>query len=264
MGWVKKKLRRLTHPEITVSEEDGVRYLHLGGEHIQSAMRIDAPDDLELDYTRTTMAFLLFHPRPRECLMVGLGGGSIPKFILRRLPGVRTRVIELNPAVITAARGLFEVPGDSTRLRVELGDGAAAVHAMKEGCDLLFVDGFDDGDQVPTLVSDEFYAAAYRALRSPGVLVLNFFGHDRRFDRYLKRIEAAFGGCVICINAREDGNIIVFALKGAPRSIDWEELKRCAFRLEAKLGLPFVRYVAGLRKMNRWTRQELLIAPEAS
>lgn len=240
-----------------------MRYLHLGGDHIQSAMRIDAPDDLELDYTRTMMAFLLFHPRPRECLMVGLGGGSIPKFIYRRLPGVRTRVVELNPAVIVAARTLFHVPGDGGRLRVDLGDGARAVHAMDEGCDLLFVDGFVDGDQVPELVSEEFYVAARRALRAPGVLVTNFFGHDRRFDRYLRRLEAAFAGNVICLDAREDGNVIAFALKGAPNAIAWEELRRCAARLEAKLGLPFDRYVSGLRKMNRWTRRELLLGPRA-
>ncbi len=261
MSWLRKSSR---HPEITVSEEDCVRYLHLGGDHIQSAMRMDAPDDLELDYTRTMMAFLLFHPRPRDCLMVGLGGGSIPKFIFRRLPGVRTRVVELNPAVITAARGLFHVPNDSSRLRIELGDGASAVHSMKAGCDLLFVDGFDDGDQVPALVSDEFYAAAFEALRAPGVLVVNFFGHDRRFDRYLQRIEKAFGDCTISLNAREDGNVIVFALKGGPASIRWDDLRRSAERLEHKLGLPFPGYVSGLRKMNRWSRQALLIAPDAA
>lgn len=250
------------HPEVAVSEEEGVRFLHLGGDHIQSAMCIDAPDELELDYTRTMMAFLLFHPRPRECLMVGLGGGSILKFIFRRLPGVRTRVVELNPAVITAARALFHVPDNCARLRIEPGDGAHAVHAAQAGCDLLFVDGFDDGAQVPALVSDEFYAAAYRALRATGVLVVNFFAHDRRFDRYLQRIEAAFGGSVICLNARDDGNVIAFALKGAPPAIAWEELRRCAARLEEKLGLPFVRYVSGLRKMNRWTRTQLIITPE--
>jgi spermidine synthase len=226
-------------------------------------MRIDAPDDLELDYTRTMMAFLLFHPRPRDCMMIGLGGGSIPKFLFRRLPGVRTRVVELNPAVITAARSLFNVPNETARLRIELGDGAAAVHAMNESCDLLFVDGFVDGDQVPALVSDEFYAAAYEALRSPGVLVVNFFGHDRKFNRYLQRIEAAFDESTVCLNAREDGNIIVFALKGAPASITWDDLRRSAERLEQKLGLPFGSYVSGLRKMNRWTRKALLIAPDS-
>ena len=256
-------LRKLAgHPEITVSEEDGVRYLHLGGDHIQSAMRIDQPDALELDYTRTMMAFLLLHPRPRDALMVGLGGGSIPKFIFRQLPGVRMRVVELNPAVITAARSMFNVPPNSARLRIEPGDGARAVHSLQAGCDLLIIDGFDDGNQVPELVSEAFYEAAYAALRSPGVLVLNFFGHDRRFDRYLKRIEAAFQGSVLCLNAREDGNVIVFAMKGAPRSIEWAELRRCAAKLESKLDLPFPGYVSGLRKMNRWTRSALLIGPE--
>lgn len=240
-----------------------MRFLHLGGDHIQSAMRIDAPDDLELDYTRTMMAFLLFHPRPRDCLMVGLGGGSIPKFIYRRLPGVRMRVMELNPAVVTAARSLFGVPKDCARLRIEIGDGARVVHEMEAGCDLLFVDGFDDGAQVPALVSDEFYAATWRALRARGVLVVNFFGHDRKLDRYLKRIEAAFGESVVCLNAVDDGNVIVFALKGAPPAMTWEDLKRAALRLEDRLGLPFTRYVPGLRKMNRWTRKELLLAPEA-
>jgi spermidine synthase len=115
---------------------------------------------------------------------------------------------------------------------------------------------------VPALVSDEFYAAAFEALRSPGVLVVNFFGHDRRFDRYLKRIENAFGDCTLSLNAREDGNIIVFALKGGPRSIAWDELRRTAEKLEQRLGLPFPGYVSGLRKMNRWTRRELLIAPD--
>ena len=261
---MKRAPRPQPQAEVTVSEEDGVRYLHLGGDHIQSAMRVDAPDELELDYTRTMMAFLLFHPQPRECLMVGLGGGSIPKFIHRRLPRVRTRVVELNPAVVVAARSLFGVPGDGARLKVDLGDGAKAVHAMDAGCDLLFVDGFVDGDQVPELVSHEFYAAGHRALRSPGVLVTNFFGHDRRFDRYLQRLEGTFGGSVICLDAREDGNVIVFALKGASRAIAWDELRRCAARLEARLGLPFDRYVSGLRKMNRWTRKELLIAPEGN
>lgn len=253
--------RAIRHARLAVSEEDGVRYLHLGGNHIQSAMRIDAPDELELDYTRTMMAFLLFHPQPRECLMVGLGGGSIAKFIRRRLPRVRVRAIELDPVVITAARSVFGVPGDSALFCVELGDGAATVHAMNEGCDTLIVDGFEDGAQVPALVSDAFYEAAYRALRTPGVLVTNFFGHDRHLDRYLKRIEAAFGGTVVCLEAREDGNIIVFALKGAPPSIAWEELRRCAAKLEARLGLPFERYVSGLRRMNRWTRRDLCLAP---
>ena len=53
-------------PALTVSEERGVRTLHVGGEAIQSSMRLSAPYALELDYTRCMTSFLLFHPRPRR------------------------------------------------------------------------------------------------------------------------------------------------------------------------------------------------------
>ena len=89
-----RQRRQPSRTTLVVSEEDGVRYLHQGGDNIQSAMRIDAPFDLELDYTRTMLAFLLFVPRPRDVLFLGLGGGSLPKFLFKRIPRVRLRVLE--------------------------------------------------------------------------------------------------------------------------------------------------------------------------
>ena len=53
------------HKAIEIVEEDGVRVLQIGGSAIQSAMRLDAPDRIELDYVRAMMAFLIFHPSPR-------------------------------------------------------------------------------------------------------------------------------------------------------------------------------------------------------
>ncbi|MEW6690321.1 MAG: spermidine synthase, partial [Pseudomonadota bacterium] len=67
-------------PALVVSEERGVRHLHIGGEAIQSAMRLADPWALELEYTRCMLTFLLFHPAPRRALMIGLGGGSLAKF----------------------------------------------------------------------------------------------------------------------------------------------------------------------------------------
>src|SRR5690606_27155402 len=53
-------------PGIHFSEAAGLRHLHVGGSAIQSAMRLDAPDDLALAYTRAMMAGLLFCPEPRD------------------------------------------------------------------------------------------------------------------------------------------------------------------------------------------------------
>jgi len=94
---------------IAVSDERGVRMLHVGGEAIQSAMRVAEPDALALDYTRCMMGFLLFHPEPREALMIGLGGGSLAKFFHRRLRATRLRVVELDARIVAAARGAARV-----------------------------------------------------------------------------------------------------------------------------------------------------------
>ena len=81
---------------VHVSEKFGVRSLHIGSETIQSSMRIARPYDLELSYTRSMMAFLLFNERPGRVLMIGLGGGSLAKFIYHRLPWVTTEVVEVD------------------------------------------------------------------------------------------------------------------------------------------------------------------------
>ena len=243
-------------PDLVVSEERGVRHLHIGGEAIQSAMRMDDPFSLELDYTRCMMAFLLFHPAPRRALMIGLGGGSLAKYFHRRLNGLRTHVVESDERVITTARALFHVPRDDARLRIEHGDGVQAL--APECCDLLVVDGFEDESTPAALVSQAFFDAAWASLEDIGVMVVNFMDDDPHLDRNLQRIEHAFGGAVIALPALRDPNVIAIGLKGAPGAHRWDELRIRAAALEQRHGMPFGRYVDRLRRMNRCTREALL------
>jgi spermidine synthase len=252
-------LKRLRRPALVVSEERGVRQLHVGGEAIQSAMRLDDPFALELDYTRCMMAFLLFHPAPRRALMIGLGGGSLAKFFHRHLPALRTRAVEYDERVIAAARSLFHVPADDARLEIEHGDGVEAL--APECCDLLVVDGFEDEAASPALVSQAFFDAAWCALEEPGILVMNFMDDDKELDRHLRRLEQAFGGAVLSFKSLRDPNIVVMALKGGPAEVEWRTLRTSAAALEKKYGLPFPRYVERLRTMNRWSTSALKIAP---
>ena len=82
-------------PPIAVSDAGGVRSLHIGGDAVQSAMRIGAPDALYLDYTRCMLACLLFEPEPRRALLIGLGGGSLAKFLHRNLKSLQVRAVEV-------------------------------------------------------------------------------------------------------------------------------------------------------------------------
>jgi len=243
-------------PSIAVSESRGVRTLHVGGEAIQSSMRLEDPYALALDYTRCMMAFLLFHPEPRRALMIGLGGGSLAKFFHKFLKKTSIRVVELDERVVVAAREHFALP---RAIEVQIGDGAEALEP--ECCDTLVVDAFEDELHVPRLASQAFYDGAFLALSEPGALVVNFMNDDPKFDQTLQRLERAFGGAVVVMPALYDPNILVFALKGVPRSIEWARLRGHAEQLESRLGLPFSRYVSRLRAMNQSTATELIISP---
>ncbi len=243
-------------PSIAVSESRGVRTLHVGGEAIQSSMRLEDPYALALDYTRCMMAFLLFHPEPRRALMIGLGGGSLAKFFHKFLKKTSIKVVELDERVVVAAREHFALP---RAIEVQIGDGAEALEP--ECCDTLVVDAFEDELHVPRLASQAFYDGAFLALGEPGALVVNFMNDDPKFDQTLQRLERAFGGAVVVMPALYDPNILAFALKGAPSAISWSALRSRAEALESRLDLPFTRYVARLRAMNRCTAAELIISP---
>jgi spermidine synthase len=236
---------------VAVSEEGGVRYLHIGGDAIQSAMRLSAPDHLELHYNRAMMGFLLFRPDPRAVLMVGLGGGSMARFLHRSYPRCKVTAIELNPDVVAAARRHFDLPADGPRFTTVLDDGAAWVAAHPDTADVLLLDAFDDGRQVPALCSEAFYRIAYAALPENGVLVQNFMSDDDPVDIYAERIEQAFGRPPTLLAAADRVNTILFAFREGPQRISWSVLEKRAKSLQDQFGLPGNHYLASLRRLNK-------------
>ncbi|MEO8991693.1 MAG: polyamine aminopropyltransferase [Nitrosospira sp.] len=237
---------------VHMSEEYGVRSLHIGSSMVQSAMRLATPNHLELTYTRCMMGFALFHPRPENVLMIGLGGGSLAKFVYHRLPQVQTTVIEINPQIVAMAREHFFVPADDDRLQVVIAEGGEFVASHPDSADIIMVDGFDDGRQVPSLCSQGFYDHALEALNSNGVLVVNLLSRDRAVHDYLHRIEDSFGGRVATLLAEPFGNLIVFAFEQSLGKAAWERenLQERAKQLEQELALPFTRFVKKLQQRS--------------
>ncbi|MBI4194949.1 MAG: polyamine aminopropyltransferase [Betaproteobacteria bacterium] len=244
---------------VYVSEKFGVRSLHIGSDTIQSSMRIARPDELELSYTRSMMGFLLFNERPGRVLMVGLGGGSLAKFVYRRLPWTVTEVVEVNPRVVAIARQYFHVPPDDARFKVIVEDGAEYLARQSEGADVIAVDGYDAESQVEALSDSAFYNACHRRLNAGGILVVNLWGSDRNFNATLLRIERAFPAGTVCLPAEKPGNIIVFAFKDSPGSARWSDLAQRAGALQRLYDLEFPRFVQSLRSMNRHDEELLFI-----
>jgi spermidine synthase len=245
--------------EVQISEQDGIRYLHLDSDTVQSGMRLSDPTELVLSYTRSMLAFLLFAEAPRRLVNIGLGGGSLAKWIHHHLEGTQQLVLELNPRVIACARSHFHLPPDDARLRVLQTDGAAWVAHNGDCCDVILVDGYDGRAQATELATRDLYGNAARALHPDGILVVNLWGNDRRFDEYLQRIEGAFEGQVCCVPAAERGNIAVLAFRGKPVATRWDELKDRARHLQARYRIEFPDLVGSMKRLNPHTPRRLLI-----
>jgi len=214
--------RRAGDDGLEVTEERGTRTLHLGSRAIQSAMRVSRPWDLELAYTRAMMGFLMFNPMPQDVLMIGLGGGSLAKFIRKQRPQTHITAVEIDPRVIAAARTHFELPPDDATLSVVEADGALYVRQHPGSADVILLDGFDAGNQVEALATQTFYAACRRVLKPGGILVVNLWGRDSEFAEYFARLTRAFDGEVGWISVQDKTNVIVFAFAepGAPLRLE--------------------------------------------
>lgn len=260
MSFARFKSRRFNAgPAIDISERNGVRSLHLNSETVQSSMSLADPYRLVLAYSRLMLGFLLFNPAPRDIWMIGLGGGSIPKFVHRYLPASRCRVVELHAEVVALARSMFAVPHDDERLRIILGDGARYVEQHEGACEVLMVDGFDGLQIAPELATPEFFLHCARSLTDEGIFVMNLWGSDKAFARHVENIGKAFEDRILLLPAREKGNVIAFAFKEAQGEPKWETLRERAKKLQELLGLEFLDFVSDLATMNLSTDKRLLI-----
>jgi spermidine synthase len=236
---------------IEVSEESGVRYLHFGTEWIQGAMRIARPWALELDYTREMMAALLLRPGadwPANALIIGLGAGSVTKFLYRHRPQAKLDVVEINPEVVAVARHAFRVPDDDARLTVHRADGVAFVRNARTRYDCVLVDGFDHRARPGALASEDFYRDCRKRLSKRGLLVANMFGRSRKYDAQFAQLATAFGGRAIAFPSGDCGNVIAFAAAGDPVGADWVSLREEADDLHRETGLKLQNVIVRLQQ----------------
>jgi len=240
-------MRRPLSPRITLSEEDGVRYLHFGTEWVQGAMRIGRPWQIELEYQQQMMAPLLFLPQPARVLQLGLGAAALARFCWRHLPPAEIIVVEISDEVVAAARRWFALPDEDDRFSLLLDDARDVVShpRRRRSVDWLQVDVYDRAARGPVLDDDAFYAACRHVLRGPGVAAFNLFG--RGFDASLARIAAAFDGRTLVLPEADAGNRIVLAFSGPPLTAPWPALYRRASEIERQFGLPARKWVSGLR-----------------
>ncbi|MBL8502376.1 MAG: fused MFS/spermidine synthase [Rhodocyclaceae bacterium] len=227
----------------------GVFYLLFGGDGLLGAWRPPRPWALELDYTREMMAALLLRPEPewpRSALLIGLGAASLTKFLYRHRPRARLTVVEIDPAVVAAARQFFKLPEDPKRLRIEIADGVEWLTGSDKSFDLILVDGFDADARAGALDTLPFYRACHAHLGDSGLLSVNLLGRSRGFKGSVERIRQAFDGRALVFPSCDNGNAIAFAATGEAVNVPVGELSMQALALRKATGLNLLPTLARL------------------
>lgn len=254
---MKNPRSRHDEPELapaTISEADGVRYLHLGTPWVQGAMRIRKSLALELEYIQRMMVWMLLRPAEElthgHAVQLGLGAAAISRFCHSTLR-MRCTAVELNPSVIDACRLWFHLPADSARFQVLNMDAAEFVAdpAHIDSVQALCVDLYDHDAASPVLDSADFYRGCERVLADGGVMTVNLFGRDASFERSAVRIAAAFGEAQVwALRPTKEGNSIVVACKHTPMP-DRAALLLRADNIERRFKLPAKKWIRMIRPL---------------
>ncbi|MFZ4538840.1 fused MFS/spermidine synthase [Propionivibrio sp.] len=246
---------------IEVSEAGGVRYLHFSVDWVQGAMRIQRPNALELPYTRDMMAGLLLReaPWPKTALLIGLGAGSLAKFIYHKLPATLITVVEIDPQVEIIARLHFRLPHDPMRLRIIIADGAQYMLEDGKKFDYILVDGFDKNGRAGVLDTLPFYQACRARLTENGLMAVNLLGRSRGFQASTERITKAFDGRSLVFPSCSSGNIIAFATDGAAVDLSLDDLIARANHFNKETGLNLTPTIPRLQTTGTLVQERLLI-----
>jgi spermidine synthase len=180
---------------------------------------------------------------PSRALVIGLGGGAFPAWLVRQDPVIRVDVAEIDPVVVDVARRFFALPA-TPRLAVHTVDGAVFVARARAGYDLVLLDAFS-GDGIPRALSTPaFFADVRRVLADDGVVMLNIALVTRDdAEGIARRFTHAFPGCVRVHSRREDNLVLL----GARRPLSTTAVEQAVARAPALRGVDVAADIGTIR-----------------
>lgn len=171
-----------------VDAYDGYRYL-MFNETQQSVMNKNAPMEHVWPYTRLMDAAADYYkPHSKNELLIGLGGGSIPKFSLANRPNENVDAVDIDPEVINVAEKYFNMPKDS-RLKTHAVDGRMYLQDKKQKYDVIMIDAYNRLSIPYHLTTKEFFEELSTALKPDGVVIFNIVSSvEGEYSKFFKSV----------------------------------------------------------------------------
>jgi spermidine synthase len=162
---------------IHVSEADGYRYLSFNrARGNQSVVNIRDPYELKFAYTQAAFVVPAFlDQKPGRILILGLGGGSIPRVMAKHYPDTPIDIVEIDPDVIDVAKRFFFFEPTKNTTVVSM-DGRRFLRSSRNQYDIIFLDAYDDQSIPFHLTTKEFFEIVKQRLTPTGVVASNVWG----------------------------------------------------------------------------------------
>ncbi len=171
-SWTKTLLQKDTfYHRIRIEEDDEARYMYFD-RTLQSAMNLKDPTALRLIYSRYTSLGFTFRPDAKKMLIIGLGGGSIPKKVQKEFPHIEIDAVEIDPEVIKMAKDYFHVK-ESAQLRLHAQDGRLFMARVRQQYDIILLDAYFTDAMPFHLTTKQFFELAQKKLTPNGIIVAN-------------------------------------------------------------------------------------------
>ena len=237
---------------IEVVDDRDARALYFGTSARQSAMSREEPHRLVLPYTRAMLSSLLFAREPRSALVLGLGGGSLPRFLMHVFPTCRIDVVERRAKVVHVAHNYFQL-ARSPRLRTHVCD--AEVFLREDSgrtYDLVLVDLHDRTGPAPLVTEAGFAASCACRLAARGVLAVNLWADPSESvpPSILRDHRATFEDRHLVLPVTGTGNCILLGLSFTVASYARQHLDAKSIELQVCLGIEFPQLLADLARAN--------------
>jgi|GEM_PF-3928836 len=215
---------------------------------VETLMSITEPHKLVLSYGQYMLAPMLFGWQPSSVLMLGLGGGMIPRYLCHQFTDADVEVVEINEVIVDWAYEYFELP--KQLLQVILDDANQWIRRkpLKQH-DCVMVDLYLGSDVAPFYFEESFHQACSEHLTDNGVCVLNLLTLDKEcFAKVFQVLKAQYPGGVMCASIPDTTNIVFYAFKQTPQELRIIELQKQAMRLQSKYQLPFMSIMGQIQK----------------
>jgi spermidine synthase len=237
-----KLLIETDYSTVVLRERGRIRLLSFmrdsGEEAVQSVIDLARPQHLLIGYTRSMFASYLFVPEPKKVLIVGLGAGSMVRFLEYHEPQVEIVAIDIDPKMLEIAEQYFGTkPGK--RIRLVAADGVEFIARKRERFDVIYMDAFlkpsatTDATGLPlAMKTRDFYRDLQAGLNPGGVVVFNVNPHEQSAED-IEAIRRSFPGVHAFRVPERKIKILVATRSAAPA--DPEKLRAIGRQVDARL-----------------------------